>query len=147
MFRLNAWVRITFKVNGEDVMHVGRWRTNDGGLCHIGIPNVGMIHVPEKECEVVASFPPLGFETWHVGDEDKSNVKSHKNATITTQPLAKAAATRTRAGGKSKVEMIVDIIHNHPGLSRKEYIQMAVDAGISSAAGCSTFYNSARKLA
>ena len=48
---------------------------------------------------------------------------------------------------KSKVDMILELLEENPDLvnKRKECISIAVEKGISSVAGCSTFFNEAKK--
>ena len=48
---------------------------------------------------------------------------------------------------KSKVDLILELLEANPELvdKRKECISIAVEKGISSAAGCSTFFNEAKK--
>lgn len=44
----------------------------------------------------------------------------------------------------SKLEAVVNLINNNPGLSRKEYIQMAIDKVGMTPAGASTYVNNAK---
>ena len=55
---------------------------------------------------------------------------------------------KAKTGGKTKIELIVDMLREDPTLltNRKVAIAMIVEAGISTPAGASTFYNTAKRM-
>lgn len=60
----------------------------------------------------------------------------------------KKAAPVKATGGKTKIDLIVDLLRANPDLNgnRKAAIAAIVDAGISTPAGASTFYNTAKGM-
>jgi len=60
----------------------------------------------------------------------------------------KKPAKAKAVGGKTKIDLIVDLLREDPTLvtNRKVAIAMIVEAGISTPAGASTFYNTAKKM-
>ena len=90
--------------------------------------NYNSVWVKVDECEEV-EVKNWGFET----DKERL-IKVIKNKVLTKK--------------KSKVEMFLDLFEEDESLvyNRKEAIGVGVERGLSTVNGCSTFFNSAKKI-
>ena len=123
---LNSFVEVSF----DDVTYCGVVTKSDENMISFDVPNLGNMNIPKEEC-VIKELSELNVVDYKIEVEEEKKQKR----------VVKRSKT-----GKSKVEMMIELIKEFPDLSRKEYIELGVEREISSFAGCSTFYNSAKKL-
>ena len=123
---LNSFVEVSF----DDVTYCGVVTKSDENMISFDVPNLGNMNIPKEEC-VIKELSELNVVDYKIEVEEEKKQKR----------VVKRSKT-----GKTKVEMMIELIKEFPDLSRKEYIELGVEREISSKAGCSTFYNSARKL-
>lgn len=146
---------IKWSVPEQDIEHIGRFveHTNYNMVImqiqqRDGVK--GVITIPDND----GTFELCKRPKWWVDSENSawnnpSKTKSKKTNPTIVPPKAdvpkKAKAKRT-SGGKTKVDLIIELLGEDGGkTTRKEAITRIVDAGISTPAGASTFYNTAKK--
>jgi len=129
-----------------------RWTGSDeeGEFSHVGqvyyIKNEmvalrtqhGVIHVPAEDGAFKVVDKP---KDWNL-----SVVKTKRPTTASPNLPKTRKGQKRKKNGPTKIDLIVELLRKDPPSSRKDAIEKIVAAGISTPAGASTFYNTAKKL-
>lgn len=138
-FELDQFVRWTNSdVNGE-FSHVGQVHQMTDEMITLKTEH-GLIHLPKNDGKFIPTNKPIGWELPETKTKDKAKVQR-----TTTKKASSKAPKEKKERGPSKVDIIVEMFKDNMPASRKEAIAKIVEAGITTPAGASTFWNTAKK--
>lgn len=132
---MNIVVNSYVNWKSDDCTYNGVVSNIDEHIISLDVPNIGTLNVPVNDGEFTI-----------IDKIDESINLSNIEVESTEIKMSTKRVVKRSKTGKNKVEMMLDIIKEFPNLTRKEYIEIGVEREVSSFAGCSTFYNSAKKL-
>ena len=134
-FKKGQFIRWTSTDNEGKFSHTGQVVSHKSGMItFITGPNAGEMGVPEDDGSFELVRKPRNWK------------ETTAPASISKPKAVRKTVTHTRKTGSSKLDLVVDLLRNDPPVDRKDAINKIVAAGISTPAGASTFYNSAKKV-
>lgn len=113
---------------------------------------MGTLNIAPDDGKFVKVEKPADWDEQRAASEKRTAEmhKTNKRVAAKPAPAVKVKATRAPRAkkGGSKIDQIVELLQAQPELvkSRKDAIAAIVAAGISTPAGASTFFNTAKKL-
>jgi hypothetical protein len=131
-FNKGQFIRWTGKDNDGKFNHVGQVISHNKGTITFATAD-GTIGVSEDDGKFEVCKKPRNWSIAKPVIENKP------------VPIVKAKRTRSK-NGESKIDLVVELLRNDPPVDRKDAIAKIVAAGITTEAGASTYYNSAKKV-
>lgn len=138
-FTKGQFIRWTSKDNEGTFSHVGQVISHKNGVIVFADANGGKMGVPDTDGKFEVAKKP---RTWGA---KIGGAKRKVKATSTAHKPVKQKRVRAK-GGETKLDQVIALLRNDPPASRKDAIAKIVEAGITTAAGASTYYNSAKKV-
>lgn len=140
MLTINAFIKWTSSDEDGAFTHVGQITSiNDDNTIEFVTAN-GTIHVDLDDGTFAPARKP---RKWGVVEITPAPAKTRKNRGLGSIATKTVRKVRKQKSG-SKLEQIVTLLKNNPPANRKDAIAKIVEAGLSTQAGASTQYNTAK---
>lgn len=148
-FKKGDFIEWTLTVGGETVSYTGLVLSFNGVSISYET-DIGVLNIMLDDGRFKKVSKPKNWDEKRA-TAAKATAEMHKKAAAKPAAPKKAKTTERKArapkAGGTKIDQIVELLKARPELiTRKDAINAIVAAGISTTAGASTFYNTAKKM-